>query len=218
MSEKITIIIGATSVGVILSIVVGTFWYQPIYNEKCIDEDGKVTGFLRCTITYEDFDSEKDMYYEMHDVVAHVELRAYSFEDEETYMMVSIVEFLKNPKNASHLTIWGNFNEFKDYCSPPNNCSQAIAYLYEDKNGIYHKGDYWEWLDVDKPTVTDKIIECYKIFHCDSSIDSSFATCVDSKRDGITIKEICADPNAITIENGCVRMNLSENMTLVSCS
>ena len=131
----------------------------------------------------------KSQLYDMHDVVVHVDLMSYSFGDEETYWIVRVVEFLKNEKDASHLTIWGNFHEFEEYCIKPNHCDHAIAYLYEDENGLYHKGEYWEWIDSDKPTIFTKLVECYRSFDCEDS--KTFDQCINSKRDGITIKEIC---------------------------
>ena len=160
-------------------------------------------------------DSEKELAYQIHDVVAHVDLLSYSFDDEYGNMVVNVVEFLKNPKNASHLTIWGNFHEFEEYCSL-HNCDHAIAYLYEDKNGIYHKGDFWEWIDSDKPTIVEKTIECYKMFHCESYGPNATSSCLDSKINGTTIKEICANAD-ITIDDGCVSVSYQNNVKMLRC-
>lgn len=61
-------------------------------------------------------------------------------------------------------------------------------YLYEDK-GIYHKGDYIEWINSDAPSIATKVIECYRSFGCKDS--KTFDQCLNTKHDGITIKEIC---------------------------
>ncbi|MEX1150934.1 MAG: hypothetical protein WEB28_02485 [Nitrosopumilaceae archaeon] len=147
------------------------------------------------------FDSpySKAQLYEMHDVVVHVDLMASSYADEETYWMVRVVEFLKNEKDASHLTIWGNFHEFEEYCGKPNHCDHAIMYLYENK-GIYHKGAYIEWIDSDKPSITTKVIECYRSFGCEDS--KTFDQCLNTKHDGITVKEICNKVGSGELEVG----------------
>ena len=131
----------------------------------------------------------KTQLYEMHDVVVHVDLMAYSFDDEEVAWMVRVVEFLKNENDASHLTIWGNFHEFEEYCGKPNHCDHAIMYLYEDQNGVYHKGDYIEWIDSDELSIATKVIECYSSFGCKDK--ETFEQCLNTKKDGITVKEIC---------------------------
>jgi len=46
-------IIGIVTVGVALTI--GTMQYQTEYNQNCHDDNGKVTGFLNCTLIHEDF-------------------------------------------------------------------------------------------------------------------------------------------------------------------
>lgn len=160
-------------------------------------------------------ESDKEIAYQKHDVVAHVDLLSFSFEDEYGNMVVNVVEFLKNPKNASHLTIWGNFHEFKEYCGL-HNCDNAIVYLYEDKNGIYYKGDFWQWIESDKPTILEKTIECYNMFHCDSPNMDIFSRCLDGKINGTTIKEICANAD-ITIDDGCVSVSYQNNVKMERC-
>ena len=51
------LIIGIISAVVITATVVGTIEYQSTYNENCTATDGKITGFLRCTLTHADYDS-----------------------------------------------------------------------------------------------------------------------------------------------------------------
>ena len=49
------VIIAAITVGIMIALVIGTMSYQIQYDQNCTAGNGKVTGFLRCTITYEDF-------------------------------------------------------------------------------------------------------------------------------------------------------------------
>lgn len=49
------IIIGIVTIGLILSLAAGTFSYQQTYNQNCLESGGKVTGFLHCTMVFEDF-------------------------------------------------------------------------------------------------------------------------------------------------------------------
>ena len=44
-----TIIIAAIIIGIGIVIFVSGFTYQETYNQNCIEDDGKVTGFLKCT-------------------------------------------------------------------------------------------------------------------------------------------------------------------------
>ncbi len=50
-----TIIIAAITIGTIIALVAGTMSYQQVYDKNCLEDDGKVTGFLKCTRVYEDF-------------------------------------------------------------------------------------------------------------------------------------------------------------------
>ena len=153
----------------------------------------------------------------LHDTVVHVNLVSYTFEDEDNAQMVlQVVEFWKNPTDATHLTVNGNLHEFKDYCAPPKNCRQAIAYLYKDDNGIYHKGDYWEWVDEYTPTKVAKILACYEHFHCISG--DSFDQCLKSKRNNMTIAEICANSDRISYSDGCFSIELPDNLTATTCN
>lgn len=152
----------------------------------------------------------------IHDTVVRVDLMSYTFDDQDdAEMILRVVEFWKNPTDATHLTVKGNLHEFQDYCKPPRNCKQAIAYLYKDDNGIYYKGDYWEWVDDYEPTRVDKILECYEFFHCTSG--DSFDQCLSSKRDNMTIAKLCSDPNRVSYSNGCISIELSSNLTATTC-
>ena len=48
-------LIAVIAVGVGIAIVVSGVFYQETYNQNCIEDDGKVTGFLKCTRVFEDF-------------------------------------------------------------------------------------------------------------------------------------------------------------------
>ena len=57
---KKLVVIAAITIGVIIAIVMGTISYQSEYDQNCTAENGKVTGFLRCTVIYEDFTEPED--------------------------------------------------------------------------------------------------------------------------------------------------------------
>jgi len=57
MKHRLLIIIGIILLVAIIVTVTGMLSYQKIYNENCTATDGKVTGFLRCTLTHKDFGS-----------------------------------------------------------------------------------------------------------------------------------------------------------------
>lgn len=58
--------------------------------------------------------------------------------------------------------------------------------------------------------------ECFKFFNCDP-FDESFSGCIGSKRDGTTIEKLCYNYAEITIDGGCISLQLPENMTAVRC-
>jgi len=86
--------------------------------------------------------------FEMHDVVVDVSRSAQlDFPDGPAVMFV-VNEFYKNPKNVSHLTVRGNFEQDSDFCENPrhdNKCSRLLVYLYED-NGVYYQGEYFSFI------------------------------------------------------------------------
>jgi len=49
MKTRLLIIIGIIVIITISALVAGTFAYQQVYNQRCIDGGDRVTGFLRCT-------------------------------------------------------------------------------------------------------------------------------------------------------------------------
>ena len=49
MSTRFLIIIGAIGIIATSALVTGTFAYQQVYNQRCIDGGDRVTGFLQCT-------------------------------------------------------------------------------------------------------------------------------------------------------------------------
>lgn len=49
------IIITIITVAVLSSLIVGTFAYQEMYNQRCIENGNRVTGFLQCTGIFCDF-------------------------------------------------------------------------------------------------------------------------------------------------------------------
>lgn len=58
---KTSLIVGII-IGIGIVLVASGFFYQETYNKNCIKENGKVTGFLRCTVTFEDF-AEPELNY-----------------------------------------------------------------------------------------------------------------------------------------------------------
>ena len=55
MKTKFLVITGILTVSVIVASTIGTLEYQTEYNQNCHDENGKITGFLNCTLIHEDF-------------------------------------------------------------------------------------------------------------------------------------------------------------------
>ncbi len=55
MKTNILIIIGILTVSGIVALTIGTLEYQTEYNQNCHNDNGKVTGFLKCTLIHEDF-------------------------------------------------------------------------------------------------------------------------------------------------------------------
>lgn len=58
---KTSLIVGII-IGIGIVIIVSGFLYQETYNQNCIKDDGKVTGFLKCTRTFEDFSVPSNEY------------------------------------------------------------------------------------------------------------------------------------------------------------
>jgi len=90
---------------------------------------------------------DREELFEMHDVVVDVSREAVMKDPDK--VVVRVNEFYKNPTDASHLTIWGDFAQNSDFCKNPrhdNTCSRFLAYLYKDKNGVYHQGEYFAFI------------------------------------------------------------------------
>lgn len=90
-----TIIFSVITVGAIIAITIGTMSYQHAYNQNCIADDGKITGFLQCTRTFEDFALPNPMTVEL--VMGQVfqyenlELEFYDIEDSRCPLDVTCV-------------------------------------------------------------------------------------------------------------------------------
>ena len=85
--------------------------------------------------------------YQMHDVIVDGHIIASFANEPKPYVIMEIKEYFKNPQNASHLTVWGEFGLNGDYCTHnPGKCDRILAYLYKDKNGIYSEGETFVWI------------------------------------------------------------------------
>ena len=85
--------------------------------------------------------------YQMHDVIVDGRIMVFT-NDTKPYVMIKVIEYLKNPKNAEYLTVWGDFGLNSNYCiENPSKCERILAYIHEDKNGIYHQGEAFDWID-----------------------------------------------------------------------
>src|SRR5574338_153767 len=85
--------------------------------------------------------------YKIHDVIVDGNIMMFT-NDAKPWVMIKVNEYLKNPKDAEMLTVWGDFDQTRDYCiKNESKCDRVLAYLYEDKNGIYHQGETFAWID-----------------------------------------------------------------------
>ena len=66
MDPRIIAAISGTAIVLVVIVAVG---YNQIYQEKCVEDGGKVTGFLRCTIVHSDFTSAEDYLSTKYDAV-----------------------------------------------------------------------------------------------------------------------------------------------------
>ena len=110
-------------------------------------------GLLTAVILYVIYNDESEeleyklALYKMHDVIADGNIMVFT-NDAKPWVMIKVNEYLKNPKDAEYLTIWGDFGKNSDYCiENPIKCDRVLAYIYEDKNGIYRQGDAYYWID-----------------------------------------------------------------------
>lgn len=85
--------------------------------------------------------------YQMHDVIVDGHIIASFANEPKPYVIMEIKGYFKNPQNASHLTVWGEFGLNGDYCLQNlGKCDRILAYLYKDKNGIYRQGETFDWI------------------------------------------------------------------------
>jgi hypothetical protein len=62
-------LIAVIAVGIVIAIVTAGFSYQPAYNQNCVEEGGKITGFLKCTQIREDFDQVPNKFTEKPEIL-----------------------------------------------------------------------------------------------------------------------------------------------------
>ena len=60
-----------------------------------------------------------------------------------------------------------------------------------------------------------KVLECYSFFHCDIN-NENFKGCINSKKNGITIENICSN-STITSEDGCVHITFPDGTGMSRC-
>jgi len=110
-------------------------------------------GLLTVVIFLEIYneESKKSEYklalYKMHDVIVDGDIMGFD-NDTKPKVMIRVNEYLKNLKDAEYLTVWGDFGQNSEYCiENRSRCDRVLAYIYEDKNGIYHQGETFYWID-----------------------------------------------------------------------
>ena len=81
--------------------------------------------------------------FQMHDVIVEGNIIS-SSNDTKPYVIMQVDKYFKNPQNATHLTIWGDFGFNTDCSDYQEECYHIVAYLYMDKNGIYSEGQKFE--------------------------------------------------------------------------
>ncbi|MEX0763554.1 MAG: hypothetical protein WEC35_03490 [Nitrosopumilaceae archaeon] len=85
--------------------------------------------------------------YQKHDVIVDGNIMTFT-NDAKPWVMIKVNEYLKSPKNAEYLTVWGDFDQNSEYCiENESKCDRVLAYIYEDRNGIYHQGETFDWID-----------------------------------------------------------------------
>ena len=87
-----------------------------------------------------DSDFSKTELFQMHDVIVEGKIMAVT-NDPKYYVVMQVERYFKNPQNATHLTIWGDFGFNSDCTDYREECYHVVAYLYKNKNGIYHEGE-----------------------------------------------------------------------------
>jgi len=83
----------------------------------------------------------KTAMWQIHDVIVDGKITVFT-NDPNPYVVLQVNKYYKNPQNATHLTIWGDFGIHDDYCvNHYDSCQNIVAYLFKDQNGIYHQGE-----------------------------------------------------------------------------
>jgi len=90
-----------------------------------------------------DFKFSKSELFQMHDVIVEGNITVFT-NDPKPYVVMQVGKYFKNPQNATHLTIWGDFGLKTDCSDYREECHHIVAYLYMDKNGIYSEGQQFE--------------------------------------------------------------------------
>ena len=81
--------------------------------------------------------------FQMHDVIVEGKIISFT-NDPKPYVVMQVDKYFKNPQDATHLTIWGDFGFTTDCSDYREECYHIVAYLYMDKNGIYSEGQQFE--------------------------------------------------------------------------
>lgn len=137
--------------GIVITLGVwAIFSYQDTYAKNCESGGGFMTGFLSCTKVYKDFANDvgydKSELWQMHDVIVEGQVTAFT-NDTKPWVVLKVDRYLKNPQNATYLTVWGDLGLNGDYClHNRSECDKVVAYLYKNKNGIYRQGETFAWI------------------------------------------------------------------------
>ena len=78
--------------------------------------------------------------FQIHDVIVEGNIIAFT-NDPKPNVIIQTNKYLKNPQNATHLTVWGDFGFTSDCTDYRDECYHIVAYLYKNKNGIYREGE-----------------------------------------------------------------------------
>lgn len=137
-----TSLISIIAVGIAITIIVSGLSYQETYNQNCIEDDGKVTGFLRCTRTFEDFAEpefmEKIRSLGISNIMDAVDSEELSFEEKREYIKIRYEE----SKNIPSLNIRiRDFTRNLEYGEHPTFTVIETGYAYpctSPKLEVYH--------------------------------------------------------------------------------
>jgi hypothetical protein len=113
-------LIVGVSVGIILIINLGTMKSNKYQNDS---------GYSKIEL------------FQMHDVIVEGDIIVFT-NDTNPYVIIKVDKYFKNPQNATHLTVWGDFGLNDEQCVQNLvECHKIVAYLYKNNNGIYHEGE-----------------------------------------------------------------------------